>query len=431
MKAENMMKTIASLLLLLVPVVSQAQSCNSTGADKEYKPAASGAFDPVALGLNAAGDNVFNFTSVTIPSGVTITMPAHLMKSQRPVVFLVSGAVNINGTLDLSGAPGNASSLQFENRTPSEPGAGGYPGGVGAMPNSPPTSPGAGPGGGKVTTNQGNGCDASYTYPGGGGGGCKIPSPVYGNQELLPLVGGSGGSGGGSSDPNYTGASGGAGGGAIRICSDTSISIYQLYANGGYGGNASGQQGVGGGGSGGAIHLQAPTVTISPYGNGISAIGGYDYYTNGRASTGRVRIDSNSLSGSNNVSPAPFLSSLLPGNYDGVPLPTPPTVTVVSINGVTKKSNGVPIDTQPLNMYSPADLTFSAPATGVVPVVVNTTGIPSGTKVTFYLYVATDDNVSPGTPDIAVQATVTSNTATLNIPSLPAGVNRLFVRAVF
>ena len=103
MKAENKMKVIASLLLLLVPIVSQAQSCNSTGVDGAYSPTSSGVFDPVALNLNAAGDNVFNFTSVNIPAGVTITMQANYMKSQRPVVFLVSGAVKINGTLDLSG----------------------------------------------------------------------------------------------------------------------------------------------------------------------------------------------------------------------------------------------------------------------------------------------------------------------------------------
>ena len=256
-------------------------------------------------------------------------------------------------------------------------------------------------------------------------------SPTYGDEELLPLVGGSGGSGGGSGDAQYTGGSGGAGGGAIRICSDVSITANNLFANGGNGGSAQGRAYLGGAGSGGAIHLQAPIMAT----NYVSAAGGYEAYPiQSYASNGRIRIDTNKFSTygyPDEIVPAPFSSSFLPGAFGGVPLPTPPTVTITSINGVTKKSNGVPIDTQPLNMYSPPDLTFSSATTGNVPVVVSTTGIPSGTKVTFYLYSATDGVVSLGKPDVTVTATVTSNTATLNIPSLPAGVNRLFVRAVF
>jgi hypothetical protein len=135
---------------------------------------------------------------------------------------------------------------------------------------------------------------------------------------------------------------------------------------------------------------------------------------------GRIRIDTNNLSGGATNPPA-YFSSLLTGPYAGVPLPTPPTITVVSINGIA-------VPGQPQNRYSPPDVTITPQATGAVPIVVSTTGIPDGTTATFYI--ATDSSVSPGAPDIAQTATVTGNTATLNV-TLPAGVNRLYVRAVF
>jgi hypothetical protein len=121
------------------------------------------------------------------------------------------------------------------------------------------------------------------------------------------------------------------------------------------------------------------------------------------------------------VNPAPFLSSLLTGPYDGVPLPTPPTLTVVSINGIA-------VPAQPKNNYSPPDITITPAATGNVPIVIATNGIPNGTTATFYI--ATDSSVSPGAPDIVSTATINNNTATLNV-TLPSGVNRLYVRAAF
>jgi hypothetical protein len=418
-KIRKMTMGVLPAILLLAPIASRAQSCNSSGADGAYSPTASGVFDPVALGLNAAGDNVFNFTSVTIPSNVTITMQAHLMKSQRPVVFLVSGAVNILGALTLSGASGNPAALQFESRTAAEPGPGGYPGGVGAMPNTSTPGGGAGPGGASAPSNTLNGCSASYTYQGVGGSGCTAASSAtYGNPQLLPLVGGSGGSGTASTSAQYTGAGGGAGGGAIRICSDGPLTINQLYANGGDG--AIYGPSYAGAGSGGAIHLQSPSVTLN-YGGGeyIQAVGGSQPGI-GSTSVGRIRVDTNNLVGGA-TNPAAYFSSLLTGPYDGVPLPTPPTITVASINGIA-------VPGQPLNRYSPPDVSITPAVTGAIPIVVNTTGIPNGTTATFYI--ATDSSVSPGSPDIVQTATVNNNTATLNV-TLPAGVNRLYVRAVF
>jgi hypothetical protein len=413
--------------LLLVPNAIQAQNCHSTGADGAFNQpgtahATSVSFDPVQSHLNAAGDNVFNFTSLTIGGNVTVRMLSHLMKSQRPVVFLVQGAVDIEGTLDLSGTGGSASQTVYEYRTPSEPGPGGYPGGVGARPNTRLPGAGAGPGGGEVPTNSATGCSASYVNPGPGGSGCTSSS-TYGMQELIPLVGGSGGSGAWSSDPLFIGASGGAGGGAIRICSDTSITINGLlFANGGPAGAstyiAGGAINYGGGaGSGGAIHLQSPSVTIG-VDAAVQAKGGV-YANNAFASPGRIRIDANTLTG-NRISPEPYvITPLLAGDYGGVPLPTPPTITVVSIGGQT-----VPV--QPANTLSPPDVSINN--SGSVPILVKTQGIPNGTIATFYI--ATDSNASPASADIVTTATVNSGNATLNV-TLPTGVNRLYVRAVF
>ncbi len=218
------------------------------------------------------------------------------MKSQRPVVFLVSGPVTVNGVLNFSGSDGSASQQQYENRTPTE---WVDPGGVGAPPNYPTAGIGAGPGGANINSGA-SGCDGSYTYTGAGASGCK-PGSTYGDQEVLPLVGGSGGSGGASTSATYTGASGGGGGGAIRICSDVSISVGPnasgagIYANGGNGGRGASGGGNGGAGSGGSIHLQAPSVTIKTF-SSLNAIGGYDYSTiTNSGSVGRIGIDTNSL----------------------------------------------------------------------------------------------------------------------------------------
>ena len=160
----------------------------------------------------------------------------------------------------------------------------------------------------------------------------------------------------------------------------------------------------GGAGSGGAIHLQAPTITIGGVGS-VSAAGGA-YADNAFASVGRIRIDANSFTGSTGrVSPEPYvITPLLAGQYGGVPLPTPPTVTVVSIGG-----QAVPV--QPTNTLSPPDVSINS--AGSVPVVLKTSGIPDGTTAMFY--VATDSNASPGSADTITSATVNQGSATINV----------------
>lgn len=153
----------------------------------------------------------------------------------RPVIIAVLTTVDLQGTLDLTGAAG---------------GAGGFSSG------SP--GPGAGQSGSLYPHSAwGGGSFCGMGGPGGvQSGAAAMGGPTYGNATLDPLVGGS------------AGGQGGTGGGGIQIVAGQSITI------GAYGGiNVGGQGGGGssGGGSGGAILLEAPTVTVHGY---LAANGG-------------------------------------------------------------------------------------------------------------------------------------------------------------
>jgi len=62
-------------------------SSPSTGAATESSenPTVFGDFDPVALGLNPAGVNVFNLTTINIPVGVTIRLHASKARNKAAV----------------------------------------------------------------------------------------------------------------------------------------------------------------------------------------------------------------------------------------------------------------------------------------------------------------------------------------------------------
>jgi hypothetical protein len=90
-----------------------------TGGGIVFDPAG---FDPP---LDTDGDNVYHFTTIDIPAGVTVKM-AGPMLNMRPVYWLASGDVNIGGVIDLDGEDG---ALANTHRL-SMPGPGGYPGGA-------------------------------------------------------------------------------------------------------------------------------------------------------------------------------------------------------------------------------------------------------------------------------------------------------------
>src|SRR5207249_2164327 len=163
-----------------------------------------GAFNPTTdstLTLPPAG--VLNFTTINIPSGVTVKFIPNV--ANTPVTLLASGNVTIAGTVDVSGGPGGGATVGT-NLVPN--GGIGGPGGASGASGSNALvistgGAGLGPGGGPAGTILNN------TWQMGGSGGgfgtagawryvCCNQEPAgtggvtYGSPTLLPAIGGSG-----------------------------------------------------------------------------------------------------------------------------------------------------------------------------------------------------------------------------------------------
>jgi hypothetical protein len=423
MKTRYCCNLLATAFLLAGYASAQGTfSSGSTGSDGalDYSKLLPGTynFDPTTFNpqLDPSGDNIFNFTTINIPSGTTVNLTNTLLRG-KPVIWLATGAVTIAGTLNLNGASGaNLGSYGvdwIDYRAPTQGGPGGFPGGVGARPGSS-AFPGLGPGGGPVQTNP--------SCPSGGTGsfatvGYGTPAgSTYGNTQLVPLIGGSGGSGGcvASSDnaTDAAGGSGGGGGGAIRIVSTTSISVTgsaTISANGGNGGSGRSGGTPGGGGAGGAIHLIAPSIS----GNGT-------LYALGSGSAGGGYI---SLSAANNT----FTGSDTAGGVVltlrplvAPPLPaatTVPTVTITSVNGVS-------VPQPPSGAFQTPDVTINA--TNAVTINISAVGVPPQTVVQLNIQseLGPDQNISC-TP---LTGTLAGSTATCSA-SFPTSVSRILASA--
>ena len=96
--------------------------------------AGKGVYDPTQWAV------VFKYSSVTVAAGATVTFINH--PSRAPVVWLVSGNVNIAGTVSLDGQDPQLPPLL------AEPGPGGFRGGTATYRSSPTAGSGFGPGGG-------------------------------------------------------------------------------------------------------------------------------------------------------------------------------------------------------------------------------------------------------------------------------------------
>ena len=173
---------IALALLASLPAAFSQISIPSDGSDGAFNPSANVQIDlsQAVQGVWSANNSanagkgiydpdkwaiVFKFTSVNIPAGVTVTFKNHL--SHAPVVWLVQGSATISGTVNLDGR-----GYVTTNINP-EPGPGGFRGGV-------PGYVGLGIGAGLAVPTNG-----SYALS-------------YGNPMIVPLIGGSGASGGGN-----------------------------------------------------------------------------------------------------------------------------------------------------------------------------------------------------------------------------------------
>jgi hypothetical protein len=382
---------LLALALAITPALHAQFSSGSTGSDGALSYTTAGTtytFDPVALGLNPAGDNVFNFTTITIAANVTLLMPADVLRN-RAVIWLATGNVVIAGTLALEGAGGAAMSATNpgQARSPAMPGPGGYPGGVGAYLTSPATN-GGGLGGGVATTTTGGAGGYSYT-----------------SNQLVPLVGGSGGAGG-QVTTGTAGGNGGAGGGAIRIVSSTSIAVSgAINAYGGAGGGGVGAAYAGGAGSGGAIHLIAPTVTNT---GTLNASGGNP--------TGVIKVSANTA----NIGGAVYYNAVIGPLYNP-PLPVGVSlVKVVSVNGIA----------------APADVTgsallpdFTVSTATAVSVNISAQYIPVGTVVKLYLSSEQGNDSIVTCPALA--GTLASSTATCTGATFPQGITITDIRAIW
>jgi hypothetical protein len=369
------------------PALGQTFSSGSTGTE--------GAFTPTAnTTLIVPDSGVFNFTTVTIPSGITVRFARG--HGNAPVMLLASGNVTIAGTIDISGTNGgNAASGTLLGSNAGLGGPGGFDGGNGSNGiASTVGGTGLGPGGG------GPGTGAGFATAGAVVSATGTPGSPYGNEELLPLIGGSGGGGGGAV-LGSTSAGGGGGGGAIVIASSATLTLTgTINARGGNGGSGNNP---GGGGSGGAIRLVAGTITgangaldvrggLGGSGIGIGAGGG---------SAGRLRVEAHTNTASLNVNTV--APSVAPPS--AVALGNAPALTITSIGGV-------PTPTAPAGSFSTPDVTLPAAVSNPVIVTLAAANIPPGTSV-----IVTVKGQTGGSAAVtaALTGTASSSTASTSI----------------
>ena len=371
-------------------VYSQSFSSGSTGSDGALTLTTPGVvnFDPKSFNppLDPQGDNTFNFTTITISSGVVLRLSGRILTT--PVYFLATGAVKIDGGIDLSGENGHPATNVASERVPSAPGAGGYPGGVGGQNGSAtPPSAGSGPGGGAAQTPTSSAQSGTFT----------------GSAYLIPLLGGSGG-GGGFEGPacgtTYAGG-GGAGGGAIVIASSVSITFSRTAGTDGIFANSGAAGCRGAPGSGGAIRLVAPIIS-----------GSTELATNQVGPSGVTRLEALQQSfgccvRGTQVNSLPFkiLAPVTQGQ---------PSIQVTTINGIAINANP----------FSFPDLTINSST----PVTVNVAAqnIPVGTvpKILIYSEFGPDQTVNCS----ALQGTLQASTCSASI-TFPTGGTRGFVKA--
>ncbi|MBX9640497.1 MAG: hypothetical protein K2X97_12425 [Mycobacteriaceae bacterium] len=428
------MRALAAAVALALPAAGWAFTSGSSGADGALAPTVN-----TEVVLPPSG--VLNYTTINIPSGVTVTFRKNV--TNTPVVLLVSGDATIAGTINVSGATsvavgaaGNGS--VGDDGQPGTGGPGGYAGGRGGALGTavPATNGGAGngPGGGMWGIGIFSNCWGRQIVVGGAGGGysgagadtgsagssCYNNHPgagggSYGSSSLLPLIGGSGGGGAGGGIA-FPGSGGGGGGGAFLLAASGTVNVTgSILSNGGASGAAAGDGAgsSGGGGSGGAIRIVATTLS----GNGaISAVGGgagsvsavaYTWVTGSSGASGRIRLEAETYTRTAASTPAHSFAAPGPIFIAGLP-----TLAITNVGGAAV----------PASPTGVADV--SLPATTVNPVTVafQTTGVPVGNTITVKVtpaYGATSSSIST-----ALTGTTANATASASI-TLPTGPSTL------
>lgn len=364
--------------------LAQTFSSGSTGVLGALAPTAN-------LAITLPSDGVLNYTTVSIPSGVTVTFVKNA--ANTPVTMLATGDMTIAGTISLKGAdgqPGQASATAISVGGVGGPGA--FRGGNGAsLDFSSPAATGQGPGGGA-------GAPSTLNQIG--------QSAANGSSSLLPLIGGSGGGGGASRTangvPTFTGNGGGGGGGAVVLASSTKILLTgTITADGGNGGNC-------GHGSGGALRLVAPVVT------GAGALSAVTPSCSGVVgASGRISIETFTQTFTGTSTPAALLSAS-PGPVTAVSNPALinlPTLMITSVGGIT-------VPAVPTGFYATVDIPLPVGTTNPVPVTLAAANTPLTTPLTVRVVpvAGSATTVSAG----ALSGTFTLSTATATV-TLPTG----------
>ncbi|MEX2497981.1 MAG: hypothetical protein WD397_03785 [Wenzhouxiangellaceae bacterium] len=421
MKAHRSITYLSVALLAAVSMTAQAFESGSTGAD--------GAFNPtVDTVLPLPDDGVFNFTSVNVPAGVTVRFERNALNT--PVRMLVAEDALIDGVIDVRGgnspAIGSAGDgVIADDGLPGRGGPGGFDGGVGGSPGSSEFAggQGIGPGGGFPNESQ-VGSNGTVGCAGGGGGfgtsgvtgrgsHCFTShqvagGPDYGNERLLPLIGGSGG-GGGAGGASFAGSGGGGGGGALLIAVSGTLTVNgTIRANGGNSGDFSGagHGGGGGGGAGGGIRMIATTIA----GEGaITARGGQGYSTStsigGGGGAGRIRFEAETMNRSAGTTPQFSFAEPGPVFLTGMP-----SIRIASVGGVDAPA--VPSGT--------ADIVLEQDFPNPVEVVVEAFNVPLGNTATITLTPATGQAFSVITNALDGTEAASSAMAQIEVPDGPS-----------
>lgn len=429
---------LAALSAIFISPLALAFSSGSTGADGALAPT-------VNTQITLPPSGILNYTSVTIPVGVTVTFKKNALNT--PVQMLVSGDVTIRGVLTVRGGDAKHSGTygdgnQADDGIPGTGGPGGFDGGRGGR-DDPAlraeivrAGSGLGPGGGRGGTEGDDGCTGTtyFKYLGSGASfatGVRnlgeyyfdaycSPSTIgrakpYGSSLLQPLIGGSGG-GGGRGGTAFPGSGGGGGGGALLIAASGVINIVtggQIEAIGGDGGGQSGP-GVGGqgaGGSGGGVRLIATTLTgAGPiYANGgcinsnNTARQSCDTNSQSGGSNGRVRLEGENITYTGTATPAYSVDT--PGP---IFLSSLPSLRIASVAG----------SAVPANPTGTADVTLPANIVNPVTVSFETANVPQGNTVLLKVIPAYGIAIEAITP--AITGTTAAGTASVQV-TLPQG----------
>ncbi len=404
-KVRRGMTLVFAVLVLAIPGIAHATfDSGSNGHDGVLNPTAN-----LVIDMADHPDGIYQYVSVNIPTGVTVSFKPN--SANTPVTWLIQESCTVAGAVAISG-------MNLADRNATIGGPGGYGGGRGPLgAGAEMPEAGQGPGGGRVSSELLGGGNASFGTAGEAMGSQSAAGDTYGNDFLLPLIGGSGGAGGRFLfEAGHPYAAGGAGGGgAILLVASGEITISgSITATGG---STTQNFSGGGAGSGGAIRLVGTSLRGTGY---LNTSGGtcwppYPYWPND-AGQGRIRIEAfsdNFTGGCTGVVTRGMQNVLfLPSNVT-------PHLSITQVAGIS-------IPVTPSGSVTSPDVILPGELTGPMTVVVHAENIPINTPITVDVKPYSGASVSGTAQNIG---TLDSSTATVSL-DIPRGGGSITARAV-